>query len=160
MDHIEHGIYISDWEAAINEDLLKKNNIKAVICINTSLKDNRDFALYKKLNIKHFHILADDCISVDLKKWFKSTNKIIEYHVAKGMNILVHCRAGISRSVTVVMAYLIYLCHCRGNLRPNKLIIHNIYKYLRDRRKCALPNPAFYKQLMEYEKECFEAKGI
>lgn len=154
LDHIKHGIYISNWDAATDENLLKSHDIKAVLCINNIVKQPKELELYKKLKIQHFQINADDAEHVNLKKWFPKTNQIIEHYVSNGEKIVVHCTAGISRSVTIVLAYFIYLTHCRGKFRPNKPIMHALYEWLITKRKCAVPNPGFYSQLQIYEKEC------
>lgn len=154
LDHIKHGIYLSNWESATDESLLKSNDIKAVLCINNINKQPKELAVYSRSDIQHYQIDADDAEHVDLKKWFSKTNTIIEHYVARNQKIVVHCTAGISRSVTIVLAYFIYLAHCRGKIRPSKSIIHILYKWLCTKRACALPNPGFYAQLRNYEKEC------
>lgn len=156
LDHIKHGIYISDWESATDEELLKYNNISAVICINNIFKRPKELALYKKLGIQHFQINAEDSENENLKKWFDKTNTIIEHYVSSDQKVLVHCTAGISRSVTIVLAYFIYLTHCRGEKRPNKPIYNSLFKWLCSKRPRASPNPGFYVQLNNYEKECLK----
>jgi dual specificity MAP kinase phosphatase len=153
LDHIKHGIYLSNWESSVDEKILTQNNIKAVICVNNIIKRPSELKVYERLNIQHYQIDAEDSENVDLRQWFARTNKIIEHYVSRNQCVLVHCTAGISRSVTIVLAYFIYLTHCRGVVRPNKVVIHHLYKWICSKRKCALPNPGFYSQLMDYEKE-------
>lgn len=160
LDHVKHGVFLSNWNSAVDENVLKNNNIKAVLCINNVAKQSHELKVYAKLGIYHFQIDADDMEHVDLKKWFKKTNSIIEYFVSRDQNILVHCTAGISRSVTVVMAYFLYLIHCRGTKKPGYSIIHALYKWLRTKREQALPNPGFYAQLQHYEKDCLSSFSI
>ena len=63
----------------------------------------------------------DDKPAEDLLCIFGSTCDLIEEKRAEGKKVLVHCRMGISRSVTLVMAYrmsLIFLSlPFRNNLR-------------------------------------------
>lgn len=47
----------------------------------------------------------DDKPAEDLLSIFGSTCDLIEEKRAEGKKVLVHCRMGISRSVTLVMAY-------------------------------------------------------
>ena len=51
-------------------------------------------------------IAADDIPSYFIKKHFKETNQFIHEAHAEGVRLLVHCNAGVSRSTTVVVAYL------------------------------------------------------
>ena len=157
LDHIKHGVYLSNWSSATDEKLLKSHNIKAVLCINNVAKQNHELKVYANLGIHHFQIDADDAEHVDLKKWFGKTNTIIEHFVSREQPILIHCTAGISRSVTIVLAYFLYLVHCRGNYRPGFPIINTLYKWLRSKRGQAVPNPGFYTQLIKFETECIEA---
>lgn len=157
FDHINHGIYISNWNSSTDEKLLIQHDIKCVLCINDIAKQQHELNIYKKLRINHLQIDAQDTEIVNLKKWFAKTNYIIDYYVKREMPILVHCTAGISRSVTIVMAYFIYLIHCRGKYRPNRLVINRLYRWIKSKREYALPNPGFYKQLEEFEIECFKS---
>ncbi len=123
-------------------------------------KKHHELNTYAKLKIHHFHIDADDEEYVDLKKWFGKTNSIIEYFVSREQPILVHCTAGISRSVTIVLAYFLYLIHCRGKYRPGYPVIHALYKWIASKRVQALPNPGFYDQLVKFENECIKAMKL
>lgn len=56
--------------------------------------------------------------------------------------VLVHCQAGISRSPTIVIAYLMY----KYNLSMN-----DAYSKVKDIRPIVAPNLIFMSQLMDYE---------
>lgn len=56
--------------------------------------------------------------------------------------ILVHCRMGISRSVTFVLAYL---------LHAKRIPLRYSFPYLRQLRPIVMPNGGFWLQLKEYE---------
>lgn len=59
-----------------------------------------------------------------------------------GGKILVHCMAGVSRSASIVLAYLV---------KYQSLTLREAYVVLRKARPIASPNPGFWKQLIEYE---------
>lgn len=59
-----------------------------------------------------------------------------------GANILVHCHAGVSRSATITIAYL---------LKHTKLSMMDIYRLVKGKRSIISPNFNFMGQLMEYE---------
>ena len=57
--------------------------------------------------------------------------------------MLIHCHAGVSRSATVCMAYI--MKSLGYNLR-------SAYDYVKNKRSCVSPNLHFMGQLLEYEK--------
>jgi protein-tyrosine phosphatase len=56
-------------------------------------------------HIEYLYIPAVDHESFDISVYFEESNKFIDEE-RKRTNVLVHCMAGISRSVTLIMAYL------------------------------------------------------
>jgi hypothetical protein len=58
--------------------------------------------------------------------------------------VLVHCQEGISRSSTIVIAYL---------MRTYGLSLHHAYTYTKGQRKQVFPNLGFWKQLARFEEE-------
>ena len=59
-----------------------------------------------------------------------------------GANILIHCQAGVSRSATVTIAYL---------LKHSTLTMTDAYRYVKQKRAIISPNFNFMGQLMEFE---------
>lgn len=66
----------------------------------------------------------------------------IDIAVSDGQNILVHCMAGISRSVSLVVYFLMKKYHLPFNLA---------YEKVRTLRTIAAPNSSFKSQLIKYE---------
>lgn len=63
----------------------------------------------------------DDKPREDLLSIFGSTSDLIEEKRAEGQKVLVHCRMGISRSVTLVMAYCMSRSPCSFQRMPSFL---------------------------------------
>lgn len=61
----------------------------------------------------------------------------------KDGKVLVHCRAGISRSATICIAYL--MVH-------NSLTLDQAFDFIREKRKIISPNMNFMQQLFEFER--------
>lgn len=65
----------------------------------------------------------------------------IHQHRKDKYNVLVHCHAGVSRSATIVIAYLIRT----KNMNPGQAL-----DYVRSKRERAKPNFNFWNQINEY----------
>jgi protein-tyrosine phosphatase len=59
--------------------------------------------------------------------------------------VLVNCAAGISRSTTVLVSYMIYI---------HRMSTQDAIGHLRNFRKIVEPNPGFIRQLHSFEKSC------
>jgi len=103
-----------------------------------------------------------------IHQYFESTFQILASTLLRGESVLVHCRAGISRSVTILIAF--FLCSFSQGLghvfvRPyipktRRSWTDSILEFIRRHRPYAQPNPGFMKQLYAYEDECLGKSGI
>lgn len=66
-----------------------------------------------------------------------------------GGKVLVHCEAGISRSPTICMAYL---------MKTKRFRLEEAFDYIKQRRSLISPNFSFMGQLLHYETEIFTSK--
>lgn len=88
----------------------------------------------------YLQIPIADNSSADIIRYFPVTNKFIASALASGEPVLIHCHSGISRSVTIVTAYLISL-----GMTPAYAL-----EQIRRTRPNSNPNPGFRKQLDQY----------
>jgi len=100
---------------------------------------------------EEYNLLRDQ-----LKHYHNKPMIEIAYHFINNLpvsdkNILVHCMAGISRSVSMVAYYLMKKYHMTYN---------DALKYIKNKRKIANPNDSFKMQLQKYQKkrELFDEK--
>ena len=85
----------------------------------------------------------------DLEDYFDEATKFLHDSLSV-TNTLVHCMAGISRSTTLLIAYLI---RYRGMKSDDALNL------VRSRRSIVNPNPGFWSQLKQYEKILFQRRA-
>lgn len=127
-------LYVGDISTSYNLKGMIERGITSVIslgCENTKYKTHP--------NINYHRIIIPDIMEVNIVSYFLETFKFID--VQEG-NVLIHCFAGISRSVTIAIAYLMY---------SENLSYLESLDIVRKCRSCALPNIGFSMQLMFYE---------
>ncbi len=138
ISEIIPGLYLSGEEIASNKELLKQKQITTIINMTTHV-----LSTYGD-EFKYFCFPLVDQGDCDIKQYFVDTFKIIDEALSNNQNILVHCQAGISRSATIVIAYII---------RKQKKTMDESLKFVQSKRSCVSPNLGFCGQLIRYEKE-------
>ncbi|XP_014216665.1 dual specificity protein phosphatase 22, partial [Copidosoma floridanum] len=97
----------------------------------------------KKCLDKHYLcILAADTPDQNLSQYFSMCNDFIHSARLRGGNVLIHCLAGMSRSVTVAVAYI---------MSTTSLSWKDALKVVRVGRAVANPNVGFQQQLEDFE---------
>jgi dual specificity MAP kinase phosphatase len=94
---------------------------------------------------------ATDSGSQNLKQYFAEAIKFIDgAHEAKG-RVLVHCQAGVSRSPTIVIAYL---------MARNHQNLCEAFSFVKERRAIVAPNLNFMGQLLEFDQQSVQRSGL
>jgi hypothetical protein len=99
---IDNFLYQGDMDHATDLDLLTKLGIRHIV--NTC-----DIPL-PKLMTDNFNILwinVVDDVNTNINNFFEQTNNFLYSCKEKNEKVLVHCQMGISRSSSIVLAYLI-----------------------------------------------------
>ncbi|CAD8096556.1 unnamed protein product [Paramecium sonneborni] len=130
-----HKLYLGNINAANDAQYLRKHDVGAVL----SVIDTSDIKLEK--SVIHLWIAAEDCESVQLIRYFDQASNFIQNNL-KHTNVLVHCYAGISRSSSLIIAYLL---KCQG------YSLKEAINKIKSQRPQVDPNDGFLEQLKEYE---------
>lgn len=116
----------------------KSTDFNAIVSIGSS-----DELYPHHPNVEYFRIRADDLEGQNLMQYFERVSDFIDRHIKKEEGkVLVHCFAGISRSATICIAYLM----CKHHLS-----LVAAYMVVRSARSQILPNKGFMKQLVKFE---------
>jgi protein-tyrosine phosphatase len=150
-------LYLGDYRNATDEEQLKALQITHIIDV-TYERLSEDKAM--KLGLKYLPIDIWDSEEVDIKMFFPTTNEFIAQVMAENESqttaavsdctknrVLVHCRAGWSRSPSIVLAFL--MNHWKINLTATTR------RVVRE-RPMVCPNRSFRIQLIQYEKELYD----
>lgn len=150
MDEIIPHLYISNWNKSNDIYELKKNNIKAIITIETHFKSNDIMDYYRNNNIDYYYLYLNDLSTENIYDYFDDSYNFIKNHILKGNNVLIHCRAGVSRSATLVLNYIIKELYYSNseNIYSPEFIVNYALEIVRDKRPIINPNEGFIKQLL------------
>jgi len=129
-------LYIGSFNNAC--DIYELERIKATYVLNCAYECNNE-KLPKE--IKELHLKIYDYEEFDISGFFEKANDFINQCKSEKGVMLVHCKLGISRSATLVLAYLIknlgytvdsalqFLVQKRDRVNPNKGFIKQLYSY-------------------------------
>lgn len=136
-DQITEHIWISDIASAFNKEKLKELGIthvfSTVLGVEPIFPDE----------FEYMNIPAQDISSQDLQQYFENGAAWMEEAINNGGKILVHCACGISRSASMVIAYLM---QSTGRSYDETLA------YVQSKRPIIQPNRGFEEQLRVWER--------
>lgn len=146
---IKNGIFIGNVHSVIgnystnDDDILSEINIKVVISALTE-EEYEDYMIGEQdfHNIEWIRLVIDDDKDEKISQYFFEVHNIINKALAENKNVIVHCAAGISRSSSLVIAYLMI---------ENRWSYEEAYNYVRSKRSIINPNIGFVKQLKALE---------
>ncbi|KAK6102923.1 Dual specificity phosphatase catalytic domain family protein [Brugia pahangi] len=140
-------LYLGSQQDAMDSSLLSKYGIKYVI--NLSVNCPEPDILKQE---GHFmRIPISDTYQAKLLPHFEDAFKFLDKVCERGSVALVHCLAGISRSPTLAIAYM---------MRRNNWTSEQAYRYVKERRPSISPNFNFMGQLLEYEARLREKNNL
>ncbi|KAJ8680090.1 hypothetical protein QAD02_015877, partial [Eretmocerus hayati] len=132
FDHVYLG---SEWNAS-NLEELQKNGVRHILNVTREI-DNFFPGMFNYLNVRVY-----DDEKTDLLKHWDDTFKYITKAKKEGSKVLVHCKMGVSRSASVVIAYA---------MKAYNWDFSQALKHVKEKRNCIKPNNSFLLQLETYQ---------
>lgn len=151
VEIMEDSLYLSSVNEARNLDDLKKVGITHIVNLtgykNNDLKELRFPNPFPNDYIdgrNYLHIKISDEMDTNIQEYFSDINrKFIHPAIKSHGKVLVHCEAGISRSSSVVIAYL---------MQAQNMDLKAAYELVKAKKPNIAPNKQFMVQLMNFEK--------
>lgn len=136
--------------AAQNWEFLEANRISCVVNVTSDVSsyyENQESPtgetfLYRRIQV-------EDSEKSDLKRHFEDSSLWIAEQLQAGRRVLVHCREGLSRSPSIVVAHL---------MQHNQLTLQDALSLVEERNSIVRINEGFLRQLAELEEELFGAQ--
>jgi len=144
MAQITPSLYLSSFMGATEKSILKHG----ITCVITVCKEVPKVMLPYVDSIK-LEVL--DKPSESLDRYFDTVaDKINEIAARKGV-CLVHCVAGISRSASMCIVYL---------MKYHKMTLRDAHEHVKSKRSFIRPNLGFWRQMMDYEKKLLGSNSV
>lgn len=157
FDWVYDNLYVGDFDAILNQDEVKDEGITAIVRLDLAPREKYKWG-------KDFTVL--NAAFADTKSIpdgiIPKVTKFIYQQVESDKTVLVHCAAGMSRSVSLTMAYLIEyegmsLAEAFGTVREGRtqayphenLLISLIEHYDLPYNTSKVVNPRFISELMD-----------
>lgn len=135
-------LYLTSIYEAEDQNYLSEQQISAILTINSEpLKPGTPGTIVKK-----YLCLGDNC-TANIANYFDEIINFIENNTC----VLVHCYAGISRSATAVLAYL---------MKSRNMQLDGALSFLQAKRHIICPNFSFMGQLKLYERKLDQLKLV
>ena len=131
-------LFLGSIGSASNLKQLQNFKITHIVCCALGVKN------FFPDKFKYYNINILDSEKENIKIYFDESFNFIDKAIKKGGNVLVHCHAGVSRSSSILIAYII---------KSQKINLEKALETIKAKREKASPNLGFLKQLKEYEKE-------
>ncbi|XP_054628321.1 dual specificity protein phosphatase 26-like [Dunckerocampus dactyliophorus] len=143
-DEVWPRIYVGDQHSAENRNDLSKHGITHIL--NAAHSKCRGCPeIYQGLNITYMGIEAHDSCGFDMSVNFQAAADFIHMALSRGGKVLVHCHVGVSRSATLVLAYLM--------LKQRLTLVEAICAVKENRG--VIPNRGFLRQLIHLDGQLF-----
>lgn len=141
QNEIIKNLWIGDYKSALNKEFLIKNNIKLIINCSKKL-DFTDLENIIKIRLS----MNDDRKEISDQKMielFPTVYDIIDNNLKNNNGVLVHCKAGMQRSATIVALYL---------MKKNNMNFEEVKKIIRNKRNIVFrPYINFIKPIKYFE---------
>ncbi|ELT95734.1 hypothetical protein CAPTEDRAFT_182593 [Capitella teleta] len=131
-------LFLGNASNAADIQCLNKNNIRYILNVTQDIPN----AFEGRDGFRYMQIPIDDHWSQNLASFFHDAITFIDEARERDCGVLVHCLAGISRSVTVTVAYLM---HSRS------LSLNDAYDFVKRCKPDISPNFNFMGQLKDFE---------
>lgn len=132
-------LYLGNAKNSADFNVLKNHGITYILNVTPNVPNKFE----EDSRFKYMKIPISDHLSQNLSKFFPEAIAFIDEARGSNQGVLVHCLAGVSRSVTITVAYL---------MQTKKLTLNDAYDYVKTCKPNISPNFNFMGQLLEFQR--------
>lgn len=145
MSQVYENLWIGPANVAREKDFLLDTNITVIVNCAEEESINR-YPLLSSLFTVHVPLIDDE--EPHAREMILKGAEFIQIYLQQGKNLLVHCKAGISRSATVILAWMIIY---------KNIPFDTAYRFLQEKRPIIRPNDFYIQLLKGLEKDFYVA---
>lgn len=131
-------LYLGSAYHAARRDMLDALGITALLNVSSDCPNHFEGHYQYKC------IPVEDSHKADISSWFMVAIEYIDAVKDCRGRVLVHCQAGISRSATICLAYL---------MMKKRVRLEEAFEFVKQRRSIISPNFSFMGQLLQFESQ-------
>ncbi|MBN3319284.1 DUS4 phosphatase, partial [Atractosteus spatula] len=131
-------LFLGSAYHASRKDMLDAMGISALLNVSSNCPNHFE-GLYQ-----YKCIPVEDNHKEDISSWFIEAIEYIDSVKDSNGRVLVHCQAGISRSATICLAYL---------MKKKRVKLEEAFEFVKQRRSIISPNFSFMGQLLQFESQ-------
>uniref|UniRef100_A0A803TIN0 Protein-serine/threonine phosphatase n=1 Tax=Anolis carolinensis TaxID=28377 RepID=A0A803TIN0_ANOCA len=131
-------LFLGSAHHAARRDMLDALGITALLNVSSDCPNHFEGHFQYKC------IPVEDNHKTDISSWFMEAIEYIDSVKMCQGRVLVHCQAGISRSATICLAYLIM---------KKRVKLEEAFEFVKQRRSIISPNFSFMGQLLQFESQ-------
>jgi len=133
---------------AVSEDYECLNGL-GISCVVNCTTDCRN--MFEEQGLQYFLVNVKDDINAEIFPFLGPAADFIENARQSNRKALVHCNMGMSRSSSIVLAYL---------MQHQRMCLAKALRLTKERRAMVSPNSGFMKQLLDFERSLFGTCSI
>lgn len=133
------NLFLGNAKMSADKNVLRNYGISYILNVTPNVPNKFE----GDSHFKYMKIPISDHLSQNLSKFFPEAIAFIDEARESNQGVLVHCLAGVSRSVTITVAYL---------MQTQKLTLNDAYDYVKQCKPNISPNFNFMGQLLEFQR--------
>jgi protein-tyrosine phosphatase len=135
---LAEGLFIGSALSSRSRHVLTTHNISSIVNCATEIPNSFE----EDGGLRYHSLPLEDDVDEDVACHVDSAVSFIRASLGEGRCVLVHCQAGISRSATVVLAFLI---------KDRRMSLRSAFDLVREVRPEIQPNSGFFRYLSQLE---------
>lgn len=140
------NLYLGNVEGSNDKNQLEKYGITHIVNATIDLPNK-----FENDGFIYYRVAINDSFNQNISNYFTEVIQFIKNAHAENGIVFVHCFAGISRSATIVLAYL---------MEEKQMTFNQAFDFLKQKRRIISPNISFLGDLLVLEKKLFPVVNV